>query len=479
MSEFLQKIRSKSATFGELFLFATILILLPIQFPHLLTSTNLTFRHWFHVSETTLQPILVWAFFADILIILFSLWTIHRWKGLLTNISSLSFLLFLGVASATLYNSPLPAGGGFYKLFSIFILFCLFHVVATVLREDGEKKIHFFFLVILMMMVFEGVVATQQYFTQALIGLGKFEPYPLSISEFPMPSGQLWAIDSLLSINRSFTSILRPYGTLTHANTLGGFLFFCSFISFYFFFYVNKTFLEILLALLIFFHFFSLCLTFSRAAIFGYLIMSIFWFFLFALKIKRTKEETRKLWRLAIYVLASVTICFSLFYPQFTHRGGIVNYNAFVSISSDTVRVQSNYTAWKMFLNHFYSGVGLEQYSNYILPTIAQMGTKFVGENIIVHNLYLLIAAETGFFGIFTFLLFTTTILWKSLRNLNPLTLTLATTFAGFLLLGMVDFYLWRHPAGRMMFFMTAGFISVLCEKRVKKSEPVLTRVLS
>lgn len=468
MKQFLQQAFSKSIIYLELILFALILILLPIQFPSLLTETHIQYHHWFQGPRVTYYDMAVSAYLSDILIVVFSLWTMHKWKGIFTNISSLFLLIFLLIASTTLWYAIPLLGGACYKLFAICLLFCLFHLVHHILSNDGERKLRFLLLVILMMMVFEAAVATTQYFTQALVGLKRLEPYALSISEFPMPAGQLWSIDAILLIKRSFAAISRPYGTLTHANTLGGFLFFCSPIAFYFAYYVRKIYLEVFFALLIFFNFFALSLTFSRAAIFAYLLMTSLWFLIFFTRIERTEADTKKLKRLATYTAATIFICFLLFYSQYTERGGVFSYNNFVQVSSDAPRIKSGNTACAMILNHLFWGVGLENYPNYIIDTIMREGWVFDGQNTVVHNIYLLITAETGIFGGLFFLLFIGSILWKAARNLNPLTVTITTTFIGLILLGLVDFYLWRHPGGRLMLFTTAAFLSAMCPKRVK-----------
>lgn len=478
MQPFLEETRSKLRLFSELILFAVILILIPIQFPSLLTRTHFSFSHWFYGPETATGNAVIWAYMSDILTLIFALWSIHKWKNVLTDVSSLSLALFIGVASFTLYYSPLPLEGGSYKLFNLYLLFFLFQITRYLLRDDGIRKIHFFFLVILMIMLFEGGLAIKQYFSQSLVGLNIFEPYPLSISDSPVTLKQLWSLDSFFGIERPFTTILRPYGTLTHANTLGGFLFFCSLIPFYFFYIVRKAWVEVVLAVLIFFQFFTICITYSRASLFGYLLMTGFWFLVCMLKVERTKEKVKKLMRLGGYALTSIMICFFLFYSQFTERGGIVNYNDFVSAASDIQRVQSTYTALMMFMNHLFTGVGLEHYPNYIGETLVRLGPKYAGDNLVIHNIYLLIATETGLFGILLFLFFIGSIIWKTLRNLNPLTITLLSTFIGLLLLGLVDFYLWRHPGGRLMFIIAAGFISAFSEKKKETAQEPIPAIL-
>lgn len=448
--------------FIQIFSFGAILIFLPFEFPSFHFETFLKFNNWMSGFRSNYLNMTISSYPSDILIILISFFTIHKWKNLLVKGESKYLTLFaISAAISLLFSVPILSGAC-YKLFNISLLVCFFNIIHHILSEDREKKIRLIFYCILGMMVFEGAVATFQYFNQSLVGLKMIEPYPLHLNAFTMSSGELWSIDSLFSVKRNLSLIGRAYGTLPHPNVLGCFSFFSSFITFYLFYCSKKISQEILLGLLIFFHCFIICISFSRASIFVFFIMTTLWFVLFYKKIKN--HDLKKLKKLLTYVVCSIFVCFLLFYPQFFHRGGIVNYNALAQ-ASDKPRYESIATALTMILHHPFLGVGLENYPNYIAETQTILKYNFQSPFIVVHNIYLLIMAEVGILGGLFYLLFIKSILQKSMKNLDPLVLTLMAIFVGLLLLGCTDFYLWRAPPGRLLFFLAAGLLNACSYK--------------
>jgi putative inorganic carbon (HCO3(-)) transporter len=60
-------------------------------------------------------------------------------------------------------------------------------------------------------------------------------------------------------------------------------------------------------------------------------------------------------------------------------------------------------SAWNMFKDHPFFGVGIDNYSKNYAKYSSQLGIVNTGEVISTHNLYLEIAAETGIAGLGTF----------------------------------------------------------------------------
>jgi O-antigen ligase len=77
-----------------------------------------------------------------------------------------------------------------------------------------------------------------------------------------------------------------------------------------------------------------------------------------------------------------------------------------------------------------------------------------------VHNIYLLIAAESGFLGLLCFLGFIFLIFKTSVKKIeNPLVLILLSAWSAFLFIGLFDHYPLTSQQGRLMFFLVAGLL--------------------
>lgn len=467
----LEWIDAKFVFLLQILTFGTILFFLPLEYPTFHVRFDMQFHHAFKGFWTTFLNEQLSTFPSDILIFTIALFTLHKWREKLISDSPKYLVIFLISIIITIFSNNLTIANGFnHKFYAILGMTLLFSFTHYFLEKNAKAKLHFFFLIILLMSIFQGVLGSIQYFTQAPAGLPKFETFSLFASIFNMPIKKLWLIDNIFSVTRNSDTIARAYGTLTHANVYGGFMLFSSFITYYFFYIVKNRLIEILLGLIILFQFFSLSLSFSRAAIIGYVIGAALWFFLLFLKKMKEYKQKKKLLRLALWVGFSLLICFVLFYEQFINRGGIINYNQFVSISSDLPRWKSLLVSLKIIQDHPFFGVGLENSQNFIpsASIAVGLGNSFI---CVTHNIYVLIIVETGLIGACFFFLFIGSILKKALAVLTPLSLSLLCTFSGLLFVGCCDFYLWRFPSGRLMFFITAGMISGLSNFLIKKSQ--------
>jgi len=459
-------IYSKLVFFLQMLSFGSILFFLPLEYPNFHNIITVQFSNF---TINLLHPIPIhnidlFLYTSDFLIIIISFFTLHRWKNQLFTGNAQYLVLFLVLLILTVISSHTTMSNGFkLKLFSLFLMTALFSFIHYMLEENTKAKIHFLFIVLLGLSLFECFIGTIQYFTQAPAGLRAFEPFSLFTSTFAVPTKHLWLIDNIFSITRNNECIARAFGTLTHTNVYAGFLFFTSFISFYFFYIAKNKWIERLFGSIIFFQFFSICLSFSRAAILAYVIGSALWFFFLFLKKMKDFKNTDKLKKMALLLGATFLICFILFYEQFLHRGGIINYNSFVEQASDVPRWHALQAALKTIQDHPFFGVGLENSHNFMYFSAITIGLTDPCI-ILPHNIYLLIASETGIIGLSFFLLFIISILKKALENLNLLTLTLFCTCIGLLIIGNFDFYLWRFPSGLLMFFITAGFLSALSD---------------
>jgi len=436
---------------------ALIVFFFPLEFPSFHFETFVNMNNWLAGHRHQYHTMVISSYPTDLIVLGAALFSLHKWKKLLfTTPAKYLALFFFSALISTLYSPHGLSFGGAYKLFNCSIFVIFFSMIHYLLEEHTEKKIQIIFKAISIMMVVEAIFAITQYFTQAEVGWKMFERFPITDSSFHMATAELWRLDSLFSIKRVSTNIIRAYGTLSHTNILGGFLFFTSIFSYYGFYYAKKWQGELFYSALIFLNFFSICTTFSRASIYTFITASALWFSSFFLKQMTKYRNEKKLLKLAISITVTVLLCFFLFYPQFSDRGGIVNSNDFSKFSSTLPRLTSMGGTCKLILNYPLWGVGIENYHHH-------MGQFSL--TLIVHNIYMLIASETGLIGLTLFILFLWTLLKNGIRNLTPMKVTVLATFIGLLLLGCVDFYLWRAPPGRWMFFLTAALLSALSTK--------------
>ena len=110
----------------------------------------------------------------------------------------------------------------------------------------------------------------------------------------------------------------------------GGFMFASLMMSYFLYWQAASRQVKILLGAAIFFQVVTLFLTFSRSALFAYLIANVIWFY-FVFRKKETRQNARSL---LILVVGSLLLTVLLFFPMLRDRGGVINYNE-VSQCSD------------------------------------------------------------------------------------------------------------------------------------------------
>jgi hypothetical protein len=303
--------------------------------------------------------------------------------------------------------------------------------------------------------LFESLVGVGQYLLQERIGLknlGELNISALSSAYVYMTEQTRWLIDNFTGYRTLTPRILRVAATFPHPNILGGFLGVSLFAGC--FAWLKKPKWRLPLTLTLFTILLGLSLTYSRAALFG-----IFGgLCLFALLI--WPLVSKKVWgQLALILVASALFYGVLLHVQYLERGGIISYNEFVG-RADRDRVHYQNIAFSMVKAHPLLGVGLGQFPiemHHFVPegaNILQLQT--------VHNVYLLLATETGLLGLSLFLGFITLSLWKLWKT--PPSLERATLFTMWIFLlwfGCCDHYLITAHQGRLLFFLIAGLSSI------------------
>lgn len=340
------------------------------------------------------------------------------------------------------------------RLLQLLTPVALFSFLAYGLTEDEKKIVQRAALSILVIAaLFQSCVAIAQYFQQEslglrLIGEQRLHPSLGHCAAFHMRHGERWLFDAIFPYVGAHNNVLRAYGTLPHANVLGGFLF-CSIVATYALWASTNRKFRWLWAATIPLQLFALCLSYSRSALYALAIASILWFFLMR------KEKVRSLF---FWVIGSTLLSFGLLFNQYTERGNVVTFEKKLKIG-DQGRLLYQSVALRMIQAHPLTGVGYNQFSlhspSFFPPD--KDPAKFPSG---AHNIYLFLATEMGLPALLAFLFFIGVVLrsyWLVPRNSQ--TTSLIALFIGLLFIGFCDLYPIFFQQGKLLFFLGAGLL--------------------
>jgi O-antigen ligase len=365
-----------------------------------------------------------------------------------TAIFLMVFLILSRISLAFSIESSYKSYPEILKLLLASFLFFL--CLSKTFMENKHFFIKGFFCIVLTISFFQTIIGITQFFLQRSLGLKVLGEAVfsnnISTSAMIKIQGGRWFFDQLFHLNTS-DCIVRAHGLFFHPNIFGGFLFLAILMSFYVLYILEKKSHKILIIGFIMLQMFALFITFSRAALFATFI-AIF-IFLSLMMIKKYNVK----WIVLGFCIPSI-ICISLLYNQISQRGGVVNYNTY-NKASDAVRIMQQNVAFAMIKKEPLKGVG---YRNFIIR-IKDFTDKPYRDN--VHNIYLLIGAESGVIALLAFLAFVISLFIRSyVRGFSPLSITFLAILIGFLFIGLVDHYLLSRQIGRIMFFSISGIIA-------------------
>lgn len=293
--------------------------------------------------------------------------------------------LVIGLAAA---KSPLSGVYGFVKLLE-FIFFGFF--IASWLRKKSQLIL--ITKLFSLSVIFESVLVVWQYIAQRSIG-GLF--YFFGERTFTSSTPGI----ANASINGSLT--LRPYGTFSHPNVLAGYLLlsliFISMIHQYQKTKKEKIFFLISLILCSI----AMFLTLSRLVILLFILLFVF------ISISQIKKTSIGIPRKSRFILGIILIVILFFSPVMSRFAGTS-----LSEESFTLRNKLTTVSLEMIKTYPLFGVGI---NNFLvnLPDMAKIQT--VKELQPVHNIFLLLASETGIVG-FGFLIWFIVKTYKKIEN--------------------------------------------------------------
>lgn len=244
--------------------------------------------------------------------------------------------------------------------------------------------------------------------------------------------------------------IIRAYGTTPHPNILAAYLFLALF-SFYFIWFYKRIsydrflFLGHLITLWAFF------LTFSRTAIFilgaNYVVRGYFLF------VKFRKLKSKRVWQIIVYTGITMSFFIVVYWPEIISRVNISGNQEAVQLRNFYNKESAQIISW--------TGTGIGDFVNELAIRVPMLADYLYQP---VHNVYLLIYAETGVLGISMFVLFLAFlvrdfVLRTKMQRFHHYSLMLL--FSSFLFMGLFDHFLWTIQQGRFLFWLIIAALAV------------------
>lgn len=362
---------------------------------------------------------------------------------------ALLFFSFFSILCSPLARYPLL----YIQLIQLITPLLLFSLCANGFNSTIQPQLTRW---ILTSFVLAGLIQTSfaliQYFSRSPLGM-PFLGEPQYYGSYDLPSGHRWIFDQIFHYASPSSFIMRAHGTFFHANVLGSFLMTSLFASYSLILELKKPWLKNFFIFSLPIQFFAMSVTFSRAAIFGWILGTCLWFGLFLWQRRHLPPRF-----FTAMVAFSPIFSISLLWEQFSHRGGIINYNA-VTRGSDATRLAFQNNAFSLILKKPFFGHGHQEY--------ALASQAYGVDSGLPHNIYILLFVETGFFSLLTFLIFFALLFRAALRSsLSPQTLSLIAILFAFFFIGGCDAYPLRSQEGRLLIFITAGLLAGHCFQR-------------
>jgi hypothetical protein len=373
------------------------------------------------------------------------------------------FCAAASIAASPFAHYPIP----YIRLLQLLTPFVLFSFLATAFSGEERVKLT---RVILLAIVAAGTVqagiAIAQYFHQAPLGLRCFgeETQPNS---FPIQDGSRWLIDKLFHRTATTQRVMRASGTCGHANVFGGFMVLSLLATYASIMQLKQK--RWILGLTLPFQFFALGISYSRSALFAWILSTLIWF---GLILYKQGIKDRNLRYCAILIALSFAAIATVLFNQYSHRGGVVNYNALAK-DSDSTRHFHQKMALQIMKDRPFLGLGFSQFSERAVSYFPE-NTSSYARATGPHNMFLFLACETGLISLFALLSAIALLLYRAIRT--PITVETATFTAiliGFIFIGCCDFYLILFQQGKLMFFLVMGLLAAHCkpiETMVKQS---------
>ncbi len=426
-------------------LLALIIFLIPVQRGYVYIFPSSTFSHTGCPYNWIKSPL-----FDVLLLLLFPLVAKKR-SLLLKERPSLLMLGFFALCALSVFTHTygthlLPAWFLIKLLGTSLLFFALVIESKTPSYQDLLKLLQY---TLLLAATLQAGIALLQFLKQSSLGLsalgeGVINPSRGLGATFPIGDHGRYLLEKILLTKKALPHLVRAQGTLDHPNHLGIFLVLGLTALSSLYLQAKKRarlFLLLPYALLCS----ALITTFSRASLFTYLLLlTITALFL--------KKKSLPLLTIALPLLLA---CGILLYPQIKQRGGIISSTA-VNKGADQERISYQSDALSMIRAHPLHGVG---FHNYVakLPEYSSDPHSDL-RPLVVHNIFLLIAAELGLPALFLFLALWALLLNRALIHRRDATTCLfGALLFSLLFYGCCDVFLLSEQQGQLILFFTLG----------------------
>ncbi|KKR21656.1 MAG: O-antigen ligase-related protein [Parcubacteria group bacterium GW2011_GWE2_39_37] len=247
---------------------------------------------------------------------------------------------------------------------------------------------------------------------------------------------------------------LRAYGSFDHPNMLGGMMAIGIIILFKILLERHEKERQVkkinLINLLLYFYFIifsaALFFSFSRTAWLG-LVLGLFGFVIFLVKDKN--------WKGLKVIFGGIGVMIISFLPLWSvyHDLAIARFNIYSRLEQRSIveRVSSSNEAWKIIKESPWGGAGLGNYGLAVKGNEPDEQSWYYQP---VHNVFLLIWAETGILGFLLFIGILVSVVTNSLKTNNKFNLALIATISFFMLF---DHWLWSLHFGILIFWLLLG----------------------
>ncbi len=423
----------------ERFLFYLLVFMVPFQRRLILYRFTVPVNEW----------ATAYLYVTDIIIIL--LLSIALWRGGVRWHPKKPILVlgaFVVMAIISIIGAPVPMLG-IYTLVRLCMYICLFLYVISEYDSNSQPVNRVFtksFLqrrfslatlapVALVSGALQAAIALLQYVLQTSVGFRWLGESPLTPGAYGVAS---FYVDNM--------PILRAYGTTPHPNILALILALALILSWQYIIKLENRFQRWLTIGLHTLILLGLCVTYSRTVI-------IFWLgaalALASMRYIRSAANVRTHIRELIIATACTLVIFTGVQWPAVHARMLVRGN-------DTAVAERLFfarAATSITRNNLLLGVG---YGNFVPKLMAQYVYRPSAIFQPVHNIYLLLASETGIMGLGLFLAFWGLILRQIIkRKLWPELITLSMLLA----IGFFDHLLWTSQQGMLVLWLTVGII--------------------
>ena len=327
--------------------------------------------------------------------------------------------------------------------------FGFFIFKANYFKKNKEFFLKVFFIAIFTGAFFESVIGIMQFILQKPLGFF-FEP---NFGDKILGSATIFLKENsfMHSFFQNKTEYLRAHGTFIHPNVLSGFLCISSLLTIFQIYRSNrKLFFSSFLSL----QTVAMILTFSRAAFVSFFVSVGLFFILMLIK----KYEIKKV---TFFFFLFFLLVISFFFKDLLERGYLgkkfQSKRAIeLNVGSSDVRKYLGFASKNMIKERPILGIG---FRNFILKK--DQYSSFPIERANVHNIYLLIASESGILSLIVFLLLVGIVFFKTLRGkTQPFEITIICIVFCFLFIGFFDHYPISSQFGKVVFFLSLGYLN-------------------